>query len=514
MVRQLSSLSALAALLTLGACDIYDESLLTTSSPNNAGGEGGGGGTGGSAGTGTGGAGGDTAGTGGSAGTGNPDGSWWRGINDCPVDDFDQSVIACGAEGTGCVSAGMPTDADRGKTDAAGADEPPIILAFSRIRFGAALDDEDLTKNGDAWRDIGFDQDGTCTNSATCREFDAAKPDDRSGDMIADQACQNPYATPPDGNDCRDNVIGSLFTIAATSPILAPLFGITEPHWNCALRGGWFSVLFKISGYNGEDNDATVRLDMYTSTGLAERQPDFICAAEDGYPVANWNQFTTWTNIEPWKVASSSIAENSNTPGDELPDARDFDNKAYVRDGWLFARLPDATEFWLNGENAAVAGMRLELHRAVLIAKLDKDERSHWTLSDGTIAGAVLLPDLLRGFREIGFCENMCESYKLIQTYMVGNQDLLQDPASEVKDCNALSIGIDFDARQATARKQDVTAIKPRVDCPDPKNPAAPPHGYECPGTGGAGGGAGSGGAGSGGAGSGGTGTGGTAGTG
>ena len=300
MVRKLSSLSALAALLTLGACDIYDDSLLTSSPLNNAGGGGGSGGeaaggaggsagtsdggtggsagtaaggTGGSAGAGAGmpgghggGAGGETAGTGGtggtggSAGTGNPDKSWWKGTNECPLDDFDQSVIACGVDGTGCVSAGMPSADDRGKTDAAGADEPPIILAFSRIRFGAALDDEALTKNGDAWRDIGFDQDGSCTNSATCREFDEAAPEDDSGDMIADQACENPYATPPDGNDCRDNVIGSLFTIAATSPICSksarkawalPMFTGRMPALvqACSKRGSLRRMCFRYAAF-------------------------------------------------------------------------------------------------------------------------------------------------------------------------------------------------------------------------------------------------------------------------
>src|SRR5690606_9586617 len=117
-----------------------------------------------------------------------------------------------------------------------------------------------LTPDDKAWRSLGFDLDGRCTSTTTCT--------DSEGALVKELACKNDLNLPYDGELCRDNAVGSLFGLGAASPLIGGPFGLTEPNWNCALLHGEYSIIFKISGYNGEPDDPEVRLDIYASNGL------------------------------------------------------------------------------------------------------------------------------------------------------------------------------------------------------------------------------------------------------
>lgn len=457
--------STLVAIVVVAACSVFEPPELT----NDGGGASGGtGGNDASAGTGGSSASGGTSGASGASGSGANGGAGGSGGDAGPEEWWTHQTPE------GCDSAGVPTSADRPSTGGTGTPLPPIYLATSRMRFGSADDDPPLTGNQHAWKDIGFDIDSTCTASETCVV---------DGGPFVEHACKNDLLVPFDGNNCRDNQIGKLFPVAALSPLLGPLFGITEPNWNCALHRGEFSVFFKISDYDGSPNDPSVRVDVYTSMGL-QQLPNWTCTSgPQGSVPPDWYNQAPWLHTENWKIAKRSIALSAADAGADLPDSKYADPAGFVRDGWLFAQLPNGSELWLNGERSHVAGFRLVLHRSVTLGKLKKELDGTWTLKQGTMGGVVLPSDILGSFREIGFCENMCDAYTSVLQYLNTNQDAISSTSDKLPNtpCNSLSIGIALEARQAKATSADIEDALDPVDCPKPKHPLAPQHGCDCP---------------------------------
>jgi hypothetical protein len=373
-----------------------------------------------------------------------------------------------------CESAGVPgpSEQDGPKTEGPGETDktlPPIYLYLSKYRL-SALDDEKFTADPNAWQKIGFDIDRTCKNSNTCTV---------GGAKVEDTTCAPHTAgtLPNDGDQCRDNMIGKLFYAAASSTP-GTYFGETEADWNCEIRRGRMSVIFKISEYNGTPNDKQVRLDLYTSTGLLTPSL-FACRSKlngqqveetiEGTLPDNW-----WKRAFPaasahWRVTSESIALNADdTEGHDLKNAKWNDPAAYVRNGYLVARLPEGTEYWLNGKNATVPGFRLIVNRPLLVGKLS--QTTEWQLTDAIFTGVVEPNALIHSHREFGFCENICGSYTLVVTIVTDSQDTLVSGAVQPSaKCNALTWAGEIAARQATVWKEEMDPPLPAGQYPPPE---------------------------------------------
>lgn len=433
-LRECGRSSVVVLTLAMTACGIFEP-------PQSDGGSGRGG-RGGRAGDG-----GDTAGT---------DRPWWIEKNEL-----------------GCETVRVPKTTDRPAVSDTGEDLAPIYFAMSRIRGGSTQDDAALTREAGAWQTIGFDLDGVCTNSATC-EVDQVKVNKR--------ACSSASVTPYDGTACRDNELGKLFDVATQSPTLAELFGFTEQDWNCELHRGGFSMIIKISNYNGQLNDRDIRFDMYTSTGL-QRLPGWMCRTTmDAALKPDWYKQAPWLSNAHWKIAQQSIDPTAPDAGTDVPNARTADSGAYVRDGYFFAKIPDGREFWWNGERATVPGFRDTMHRGIVVGQFVRQADDSWAIDSGTVAFVTTPEEMLRSYREIGICENMCNTFRTIDDYNNTHQDLLLATDEKLPEtpCNALSIGLDFDARQVVASASDVEKIKDPVECPEPRHPRAPRQGCVC----------------------------------
>lgn len=417
------------------------------------------------------------AGRGGSGSGGTESGPWW------PYQRTEDQ----------CESAGLPTENDRPANEDPGEDQKPIYLAVHKYRL-ASEDKPEMPITPTSWRDIGLDMDKLCTTSASC-------------EGVQQQSCAPRAGTPRDGNQCRDNAIGSLMQIATGSPNQGEYFGMTEPDMNCELRRGGYSVIFKISNYNGTKNDKNVRVDLYTSTGL-KTPSTFPCRSPNiEAPLdANWHRRGLWTSTQRWKVMEHSLALNVDPEEQEIPDSKFYDTLAYVRNGYLYAKFPDNTEWWLNGQYTSVPGFRLIVQRPVLIAELtrDPDNNDLWKLDNALMTGVVNPSDMLRSWAEVGYCEQMCTSYALTVSYLNDRRDILIDdrmgPGNTCGDacapCDGLSWAGDIEARQATVRPEDIEPLEsagPPVLCPEPRHSLAPRQGTPCgaAGAGGTGGGAG-----------------------
>jgi hypothetical protein len=390
----------------------------------------------------------------------------------------------------GCMSAGVPLASDRPAVSDPGPAISPIYVAISRFRVGSANNDPALTQNLNAWADIGFDLDGVCTNSATCVD-----PSDPSGmTFFNDPGCQNNILIPYDGNLCRDNALGKSFGIAAKTSQVGQWFGFTEQDFNCELLRGSMGVIFKISEYNGQLNDAQVRVDMYNNIGLVNL-PSWKCRQTIDTPLdPSWSGGAPWMSSDPWIIDSRSISLAATDAGNDLPEAKTNDTGAYVRNGWLVAHLlPDGAAFWFDAERTSVGinappgsfpGFQSHMYRSVLAARIAKGPDGYWGLTNGTLAWVEPATDILQAFRDMGFCENMCQGYQQLKNYLNVNLDSIItapfDQALPNTPCDSLSAGWAFEARQATVSPAYIQPSTLPYDCPEPLSMLAPRQGAGC----------------------------------
>lgn len=166
-----------------------------------------------------------------------------------------------------CRSAGVPKEADRPEAQDGDTSLQNLYFGWNRIWIG----ETDLagTASMDAWQSFGFDLDGTCTNSSTCPDVQNVQACKPGSDQI-----------PFDGELCRDNTFASLQPVAAAVPEIGERFGISEAEFNCNLWRGSYTVVTRLSGYNGRPNDSDVRVDLYISPG-SEREQPWQCPSED-----------------------------------------------------------------------------------------------------------------------------------------------------------------------------------------------------------------------------------------
>ncbi|HEY6556691.1 MAG TPA: hypothetical protein VI072_05440 [Polyangiaceae bacterium] len=437
--------------------------------------------TGQDGGAGIGGNNGGNAGSGGdaSAGDGNVAGSGGTGATD--TGPWWQKTIS-----ETCQSEGIPKVTDRPTIPKPDADDsiPPFYVAQTRIRFGTTKDDVPMTADNSEWRNIGFDFDETCFGSADCYVDDPAFP-------VNDLSCASGGSI-SDGRNCRDNQIGKLFWVAESSTQVRDYFGMSEHDWNCELHRGGFSIIYKISNYNGKLNDPEVRVDLYNSIGTQNSQ-GWACRSSDaGHPIAGtldpeWYKKPAWVaGAGNFLIPERSVETGSPPIPGHLPHAAVNDVDAFVRNGILVAFFEDRAEVALLGTRTPVPGFRLILDQGTLAAELFKDGEQHWTLK-GTLAGLVNRALMTTSFREIGFCENICGSYRNVIDYLDVNQDTIRGAGLPTTPCNALTYATAFVAKQATVH----TTLDTRLPefgvalndpCPEPRHPAAPRQNCTCEG--------------------------------
>jgi hypothetical protein len=381
---------ALTAVAAFAHCSVYDESLLLPAAP-----------------------------------TVTPKGGlgWWSGAGD-----------------RGCFSARKPRPEDR-PTASSEKVLPPIYLAVQSTRLGSLGEDGKLSNS--AWQDIGFDLDGVCTGVESCAGDDSPP------------SCQ---PTVPqisiDGRDCRDNTFGRLEYAVALIPELSKKYGLNDDAFNCALCVGHYNYLFRVSGYNGEENDDKVRLDLYPSPGLEKPLP-WDCADP------SWKDRPCFTPDNEFSVASDSMSQPR--PGPNLADAKIFDDNAYVRDGYLIVSFPANTLLWFPGYKALVVAYPINLQHGIVAGKITRGGDGVWRITDGTIGGRVRGADVVKGFRDLGLCEQD-PNYPLMADFVNKNLDLLADGRNDpTATCDAMSAGIAFTAQQVLAGP--VATVEPLKEC-------------------------------------------------
>ncbi|HKP64886.1 MAG TPA: DUF4215 domain-containing protein [Polyangiales bacterium] len=347
-----------------------------------------------------------------------------------------------------CRSAGVPTVADRPTTpDSAGVAE--IYLGFTQVRLGAR--GVDAKRSEDAWEEFGFDLDGLCTNPTSCNG------------MPGMAACKNPPpATPYDGQLCRDNTFGRLQPVLATAREVGDDFGLSEDAFNCELWRGGYNMLVRVSGYNGQQNDPSVRVDYYMSTGLEESVP-WKCPTDDDF-----RSRPRWRSARTWGVDESSLTGPISRPG-TLPESKFSDSDAYVKNNYLVARVPDGTPQGFLGNGDPYRGFMFKPRGGLFVGKLLQIKDGTWEIADGLLGGRIAKTDLVNAFREAGFCgtEDVSSFYQSLLEVVDETSDMLASGDIDAsKDCDAMSYAIAFQAGQLLPGQ--ATKVPARVPCCPP----------------------------------------------
>jgi hypothetical protein len=388
-----------------------------------------------------------------------------------------------------CETESEPDEAkDRPAASDPGDSVPPIYLAMNRMLLGSVAEKPDpmnpsltqLVPDENAWKKIGFDLDGVCTNSSTCAINDTT--------YVLQKACVSggvgSVSIPYDGDNCVDNSIGNTFNLAANAPSVGDWYGLTEQDLNCELWRGGYSVIYKISNYNGQYNDTAVTVDLYTSPGL-QQKPSWQCRAGGvitGAFNTGWYKEAPWLQKSHWKIRKDDISLSAETTPPELPDSKWQDNAAFVRGGWLIAHSKDGSPAWLDGAYTPTPGFHMTMHRNILAMKLVKDPQSGlWSSPDAMTGYVSTSAEVLQGFQEMGFCDNMCGTWDTVKGYLNTYLDMPVDPAaSPDSPCDSLSYGLRFRTAQITVDASDVQDVpKPQL-CPQPRHPDAPRQGCVC----------------------------------
>ncbi len=341
-----------------------------------------------------------------------------------------------------CFSARFPRKEDR-PAPQSGAALPPIFMAFQTLNTGSLNDDGQL--DPEAWRNIGFDLDGTCTGSETCE----------TPGQTHLSCKQVSSAVPLDGAYCRDNTFGRLGYAAGAAPETSRGFGLNSDGFNCALCVGAYNYLFRISGYNGEANDDRVRVDLYPSPGLDRLLP-WDCATDD------WKKHPCFTSDDKWQIREDILTGPVTAAGD-IPASKLFDDAAYVRDGTLVISPPENTLFWFPGKRALATAYPLTIQKGIVTAKLERGKDGVWRAKDGIVAGRATRQDVIKGLRLVGICEDN-KNYAFVEDFVTKNLDILASGEKNPdKPCDSISLGFPFTAIQATPGRSE--KVEDLVEC-------------------------------------------------
>jgi len=268
--------------------------------------------------------------------------------------------------------------------------------------FTVAIRTMDLGEGPNA-SDIGLDLDLACT-------------------CPGPPSCAEPaWATDPhcDGTLGRDNAAGHGFGrvngfIPGTISSMPLSVQISQGNW---------SLLIRVRGYSGQDDDSDVEVDIYPTAGMPNMAPN-------------------WDGNDAWPIADTAVG-----PGMNINDPLFVDKQAYVTQKTLVARLPSALILILGDLR-----LDLMLSAVVLTAQIEQTPSGKYRLSKGTIAGLWALPEVFKGLSSFRYNAGtrLCTDdglYPSVRDELCAVVDIKASPMSA--GCDAISFGMGFESDPA-----------------------------------------------------------------
>lgn len=296
----------------------------------------------------------------------------------------------------------------------------------------------------------GLDLDGKCTCitgkiPAGCCQADAPSC------QMAKKACDGPRGI--------DNAGASIFSMIKTF-----LGNFGSDFYSQAIEEGAGSTLFRVRDYNGQANDDQVELAWYSSAGF-DHQGGTVAAPK-------------WDGHDKWLVTEDSVL-----PGDggalDIDVPRWVDPKAYVTDGVLVAAIPSSV-LRLASTNGIID---VRVSGGFVVARIEPLAPGQgFALVDGVVVFRWKIADVffaLSSYRDqdgIAICTNDA-FYKTGRGQLCALPDITVEAASPTTPCDALSVGVGFQAAPANLGPLVATPVQ-TPGCPketDPQFDSCPP---------------------------------------
>lgn len=300
-----------------------------------------------------------------------------------------------------CSSVGVPPR----PAGAAGPDTTSIVFALTAIDFGLALD-------AGVTGPYGFNLDKTCTcpGPGTCVLPDAAK--------VCDV-----------GSRGVDNNGNRVFRLAAQFKF------VQQDELNLAISTGMSGVLIRVDNYNGKSDDSQARLAVFSSLGLEG-------LFDGGVPQLNGQD--RWT-VEDQSVIGGVISDAGAKP-------RFSDETAWVSNNQVVGSL----DFPITIGSSLNAPVTIDLTGGVIVGTLGMKNGLR-TLS-GTFSGRWEAKKMLLSFQNytdpLDTTKHVCgtdPTYQDLKLVTCSTVDIarVQNLDNQGSDCDALSVGIHFEAVEA-----------------------------------------------------------------
>jgi len=297
-------------------------------------------------------------------------------------------------------------------------------LALRAIRLGDPTDPESIP---------GFDLDRAYSCRQDCASIDpeCTRPDFLAG-LDAEQEARR-----CDWENGVDNTGVHLFDL------LAAVSDTNSVDLSEQADAGEWSLLVRVSGWNGEPNDTQVTVSLYSTLGfeMGEGGSGGGTAATTGTGAGGSGEpapMPIWNGTDRWIIDSRGLNDSAS-----LDSATFKHEQAYVSEGLLVAQIDGL--FY-----AGSARVPIKVASGLLVARLETDGPLT-KLTGATFAGRWAANDLIAAFGPL-LVSNfpLCSIGSLFvgpMTDMCRLVDVTSPAASGT--CNAISIAIGFDAEEA-----------------------------------------------------------------
>jgi hypothetical protein len=268
----------------------------------------------------------------------------------------------------------------------------------------------------------------------------------------------------------RDNQAQALFGLLELVLNLDPTSdGLSELYSSFAELGRW-SVLIRVSGYNGTANDDKVRVEWYPSGGTA--MPPL------------WNGADQWPIVPTaFEEITVPIIDDAGMPTDagmQVTVPKYVDNDGYVTNEILVFSLPDSILTASNGQTR----LGMNLTDGTVMARIDK-QPSGVFLRDGVVAGRMKQEDLFRmvaDFRDHNgkpFCTDN-PFWPSTKDAFCRGLDIQTGFAVPNKRCDAVSVGLGFESAPAMLGPVEET-MPSLINCDAGLDPLTNVQTFPCP---------------------------------
>jgi hypothetical protein len=326
------------------------------------------------------------------------------------VDGGTEEVDASADGGPACVHQSFPP-LPMGIADTGGVD---FTVAVRSIDFGESASKEEP---------VGLDLDKTCTclgEGASCLYPKWADKDH----------C--------DGRNGVDNAGAQVFEsiVAAVGDA-----GFGSAFYSKKAEEGEWSLLLRVTGYNGLENDPKVTLIIYATPGYGPG------SGAGGGGGSGLEQDPKWDGTDAWPVSGNSLVDGMSY---DMP--KYVDTFAYVSEGTLVANLTEAT-IDFNGDTSHL-GVKLTAGTVMGSIQNPAADKLGWRIVNGVLAGRWRSEDLFDGLGTFtadgqSLCNDQGFIYKQFKKTLCGYIDIASTLGGPTLQCDSLSFGMKFTTHPA-----------------------------------------------------------------